>query len=289
MKLPDHNNPNHYFHRDTSDENSSRYSVQENSNHVFHRGSTNKKLENYDFLNSLSDQDTRIPKNIFQKSQDIDISKTQIREQPKQESELEVVPAKPSILRRKFQEISSPRSPDTIGSSEQIPQMKDGSRILSKTTLGKPSKPRALNNLMAKHDNNTSLMRKHPKHVHKMDLDLEHSDLDWQAFHLQAEHLRRKDFIDANKNFWPGGQMPGGDTENSLFFYPKKLKLSTRGITDTPFGIYDTSQYKFVKPRLIGYKFKTEPDDREDKGSDSMYGYGSDQSPSVLGNGNQSL
>lgn len=83
--------------------------------------------------------------------------------------------------------------------------------------------------------------------------------------------------------------MVGGETENGLFYFPKKLKLSVRGATDTPFGIYDTSQYKFVKPRLIGYQFKTEADEREDKGCDSIYGYGSNQSASVLGNCNQSL
>jgi hypothetical protein len=65
MKLPDQNNPNHYFHRDTCNSNSPGLPVQENPNHDFQRDATNKKSKYYDFLNSLSEQDTQLPKNIF--------------------------------------------------------------------------------------------------------------------------------------------------------------------------------------------------------------------------------
>ena len=69
-----------------------------------------------------------------------------------------------------------------------------------------------------------------------------------------------------------------------MFYYPTKSKTNPRQTGNIPFGIYDTSQYKTVKPRLISYRFKTEPDEKEDRGSDSMADFRTHQSEEFFRN-----
>lgn len=63
-----------------------------------------------------------------------------------------------------------------------------------------------------------------------------------------------------------------------------KLKLCNKLDNSTPFGIYETSQYKSTKPRLITYRFQTEPDEKKKSDyKDSWYFNETGQKQSLVG------